>query len=464
MDIEARNQRIVKRISKLLKNYEISDDISYSIQEKGNVYQCVISYLANNKWSYFWVSTGIKIERGNLRLGKKIAEEIFDIFKKTVKDFNDKKNNVPVFDLQHLSKYNTTNYDPTVKTKADWDFYKYMEYWLNSIIKTQVEPDTFNGYERQVTGRLKDYFTKPENKKTVKEITADDLDEFYNHLRKDLCNATIDHYNDNISSAFNYLMKKLIVRYNPTDFIIPIVVEVKEVPTYNQKDIQILFEKLKGDIIELPTLLDGFYGLRRSEIIGLREQAFDFVNNTFVINHVCIQNDGKKNKEKFYFKDKTKSKKGYRTFPLFPEIKVAVIEKLKRIEQNKILLGNEYNYEYDGYLCVQDNGNIMQPNFFTKRFSKLIKRYNLKKITPHGLRHSIATLLHIHGIDIRDLQDWLGHQNISSTNRYARSDYQKQLLTGNVVQNIFNKKSKDITKNNNKKRFIVKKKKTYACA
>ena len=49
----------------------------------------------------------------------------------------------------------------------------------------------------------------------------------------------------------------------------------------------------------------------------------------------------------------------------------------------------------------------------------------MKKITPHGLRHSIATLLHLEGVDIRDLQDWLGHQNISSNNRYTRSDYKK---------------------------------------
>ena len=139
MDIEARNQRLVKRINKLLKYYEISNDISYSIQEKGTVYQCVISYLANNKWSYFWVSTGVKIERGNLRLGKKTAEEIFEVFKKTVKDFNDKKNSVPVFDLQQLSKYNTTNYDPTVKTKADWDFYKYMEYLNYASIKHKLQ-------------------------------------------------------------------------------------------------------------------------------------------------------------------------------------------------------------------------------------------------------------------------------------------------------------------------------------
>ena len=58
----------------------------------------------------------------------------------------------------------------------------------------------------------------------------------------------------------------------------------------------------------------------------------------------------------------------------------------------------------------------------------------MRYITPHGLRHTNATLLHMEGIDIRDLQDWLGHQNISSTNRYTRSDYRKQIETGKKLQ------------------------------
>lgn len=198
--------------------------------------------------------------------------------------------------------------------------------------------------------------------------------------------------------------------------------------------------------------------MRRSEIIGLIEQVFDFENNSFIINHVCIQNDGKDNKEKIYFKNKTKSKKGYRSFPLFPEIKIAVQEKLKRIEENKKLLGNKYNHKYDGYLCIQDNGDIIQPNFFTKRFKKIIERNNLRKITPHGLRHSIATLLHLNGTDIRDIQDWLGHENISSTNRYTRSDFKKQVSTGRVVEKIFDTEVKP------RKRFVVKKKKNIYVA
>lgn len=310
-----------------------------------------------------------------------------------------------------------------------------MEYWLYKIIVNSVAPDTYVGYKRVVTGRMKDYFTMKEHKKTVKEIIADDLDDFYDYLRENkLKNATIDHYNDNISSAFKFLLKKKLVRYNPTDQINPIVV----------------------DIIELPTLFDAYYGIRRSEIFGLKKSVFDFENNTFTVNHVAIQFDGKDHKEKILFRDKTKSKKGCRAFPLFPEVKEAVKKKLERIEENKKIFGDTYNYKYDDYICVQDNGDFINPGYFTKRFAKIIKKNNLKKVTPHGLRHSIATLLHLQGVDIKDLQDWLGHENITSTNRYTRSDYKKQLSTGNVVAKIFANPTEE-NKKDNTKRFIVKK-------
>ena len=87
---------------------------------------------------------------------------------------------------------------------------------------------------------------------------------------------------------------------------------------------------------------------------------------------------------------------------------------------NKIAVTNRAWEEYC-YWQKQDNGDLIQPSLFTKRFGKIIKKHKLKKITPHGLRHSIATLLHLEGVDIRDLQDWLGNQNITSTNRYTRS-------------------------------------------
>ena len=105
---------------------------------------------------------------------------------------------------------------------------------------------------------MKEYFTMEEHKKTVKEITAEDLDDFHDYLRENnFKNASIYHCNDNISSAFRLLLRKKVVRYNP------IVVDVVEVPTYTKREILQLFEVVKYDIIELPTLFDGYYELRR---------------------------------------------------------------------------------------------------------------------------------------------------------------------------------------------------------
>ena len=469
---KARDLKLEKRIIDTIEKYNISGNITHSVQSKDGIYQCVIKYQVNNKWKPFWATTGLKEEKGNLRNARNRAREIADLFEEKISEKQESRpKEMNIIDFQALAELNTTNYNPNKITKADWDFYEYMEYWLYKIIKKSVEEDTFAGYERNVTKWMKKYFTDDAHKKTVKQITADDLEDFYDYLRDEcnLKNASVDHYNDNISSAFKSLLKKKLVRYNPTDLVDPIVVDVVEVPTYNKSEILQLFEILKGDTIELPVLFDGFYGLRRSEIIGLRTQVFDFEQDNFIINHVAIQRDGKNNPEKVYFKDKTKSKKGYRSMPLFAIIKQAVEEKINRIEENKKIFGNSYNHKYDGYICVQDNGDIIQPNYFTKRFKKIIDRNHLKKITPHGLRHSIATLLHLEGVDIRDLQDWLGHQNISSTNRYTRSDYKKQVATGNVVSKLFgtpmstnneNKLVEEIPniENKNTKRFICKKK------
>lgn len=216
---EASKQKILKRIKNAIKNNQISKDISYSVQDKDGIYQCVIKYYINNKWKQFWTTTGIRVERGNQRNASKIAKEIVDMFQGEIDKNNVGKQNqeINIMDFQNMVQLNTTNFDSNVTTKADWDFYEYMKYWLYNIIKNTVAKNTFKGYKRNVENYLKEYFSMDEHKKAVKEITADDLDDFYNFLRveKNLKNSSIDHYQDNISSAFQSLLRKKLVRYNP---------------------------------------------------------------------------------------------------------------------------------------------------------------------------------------------------------------------------------------------------------
>ena len=438
---EASKQKLLKRIKNEIKDNNIWKDLTYSIHDKDGVYQCIIKYYINDQWKQFWATTGVRAERGNQRNANKVAKEIVGLFQEEIDKNNEGKENpnINILDFQNMVQLNTTNFDPNVKTKADWDFYEYMEHWLYNIIMDTVQKNTFAGYKRNVERYMKEYFSMKEHKKAVKEITVDDLDDFFRFLKREkgLKNASIDHYKDNISSAFKSLLRKKLVRYNPVELTDPLKVETVEVSIYNKSEILNLFDVLENDPIYLPSKFASYYGLRRSEILGIRIEVLDLEKNYFIINHVALQDESKGAKERVYFLDKTKSKKGYRTLPIFPDIKKDILNKIERIEKCKEFYGNTYNHKYDGYLFVHDNGDFILPNYFTKRFGKIIRKNDMKKVTPHGLRHSNATLLHMEGVDIRDLQDWLGHQSISSTNRYTRSDYQRQLETGKAIERIF---------------------------
>ena len=57
---EARNQKLITRINKLLQKYTISKDITYSLQEKDGIYQCVIKYQKDGVWGQFMGINRIK--------------------------------------------------------------------------------------------------------------------------------------------------------------------------------------------------------------------------------------------------------------------------------------------------------------------------------------------------------------------------------------------------------------------
>ena len=72
----------------------------------------------------------------------------------------------------------------------------------------------------------------------------------------------------------------------------------------------------------------------------------------------------------------------------------------------------------DDWVFTQWNGEIMNPQTPTKQFDKFLKRHNLKHRKLHSLRHKSATLLLYGGINIRQVQQRLGHSEIETTQNY----------------------------------------------
>ena len=298
-------------------------------------------------------------------------------------------------------------------------FADYMLNWL-SIIKSSVEEVTYAGYEGVVTKRIVPYFRKMGV--TLGNLTALDIERFYEYCFNTLGikGSTVQHYHANLHKALKYAVKHNLIDSNPMEKVERPKSQKFVGSFYSVTELEQLFQVAKGDTVEFPILMAAFYGLRRSEIMGLRWQAIDFVGNTIMIDHTVVQfrSEGK---TKVVQKDRTKNASSCRSLPLVPQYRELLLRMQERQEQCRKLCGNCY-IESD-YIYVNDLGSPYQPNFVSQHFRALLEKNQLRVIRFHDLRHTCASLLLKNGVSMKEIQEWLGHSNFSTTaNIYAHLD------------------------------------------
>ena len=106
-------------------------------------------------------------------------------------------------------------------------------------------------------------------------------------------------------------------------------------------------------------------------------------------------------------------------------------------ELNKQVCGNCYNYEYDGFVFVDELGERMRVDYLTNAFPKFLESHGLRRMRFHDLRHSCASLLLANGVPLKHIQEWLGHSDIGTTaNIYSHLDYKSKITSANVMDNI----------------------------
>ena len=66
---------------------------------------------------------------------------------------------------------------------------------------------------------------------------------------------------------------------------------------------------------------------------------------------------------------------------------------------------------------MDEIGNIIRPNYISEQFPKLLEKNGLRPIRFHDLRHSCASLLLANGVPMKQIQEWLGHSDFSTTDR-----------------------------------------------
>ena len=202
---------------------------------------------------------------------------------------------------------------------------------------------------------------------------------------------------------------------------------------YDSAEVQKLFEAAKGSKLEIPIFLGAFYGLRRSEAIGLEWDAIDFQNDTITIRHTVVSCyfDGKQVQKA---QDITKTKSSMRTLPLVPFVKTRLLALKEEQAENRRLCGNCYCKDYEGYICINEMGYLLNPNRVSAMFELTLQQNHLRHIRFHDLRHSSASLLLANHVPLKQIQEWLGHSDFSTTaNIYAHLDVASKQNTAEAM-------------------------------
>ena len=176
-------------------------------------------------------------------------------------------------------------------------------------------------------------------------------------------------------------------------------------------------------------------GLRRSEICGLRWCDVDFTQNQVYICHTAVPRGGKT-----LYDDHTKTPTSTRLLPLNDTVRAILLTERERQEKYTAMMGCAY--QGSGYVCVWEDGHAIQPNYITHMFGKILKQAQKHGSTLplyrfHDLRHTAASLMLRNHVDLKTIQEWLGHSSMDVTAKiYLHSNMESKKIAATAMETL----------------------------
>lgn len=317
----------------------------------------------------------------------------------------------------------------------DLEYIEPVEMLLSQYIATWIEHDkahvtvtTYNQYVNMLTLHIAPYFDS--RGITVVKVTPGDLEDYYRFkVAEGLSPNTVIKHHAIIRSALQWALKHRYIQYNPADLADkPTRIRYQPNEPYSVEEIIQLLTLTQNEPIAVPIFLAAFYGLRRSEILGLRWSSIDFTAGWFYIDTTVVREKIGDNIVSQVRENTTKTQYSKRMLPLCKY----TYNYLQSVRQHQLmqmkLCGTSYNITYLDFVCVDDMGMLLQPDFVSQKFSSLLEKYGLRHIRFHDLRHSCATIMLYLGYTMKDIQTWLGHSNYNFTaNTYVHSSKESHM-------------------------------------
>ena len=255
-------------------------------------------------------------------------------------------------------------------------FTDYLQSWLQTH-KAEISVSTFASYSALVRGIVK-YF-EPQ-KLLLGGVKPVHIERFYQVLyEQGLCSNSVLHYHTVLHKAFADAARRDILPRNPIALVKRPSKGQFTADPYTQEEMKQLFTAIEGDPLELLIKLTAYYGLRRSEVAGLRWQAIDFVNGTIAINHTVVVTKDPSGNRIVIGRNTVKHKSSNRKLPMSPQIRQMLLDYQKTKDRKAL--------KPTAYLFTTKDGRPLDPDHITDRYRKLLKKHNLRMTRFHDLRH-----------------------------------------------------------------------------
>jgi len=311
-------------------------------------------------------------------------------------------------------------------------FSDYLREWLKST-EHSVAETTYSSYKATVENLICPYFD--EKKIKLHELKPHHIKAFYTWKMENsnVTGNTIRRYHANIHKALREACESELIPRNPAANLSLPKYEEYVSDFYTVEEIRKLLDVIKGEKLETVVMLSCYLGTRRGETLGLRWIDIDYDAMKLYMRGTITDKGEKSRTENLKYRSCAKTKSSIRSFPLTHEL-ANYLKALKvRQDENRKLAGDSYIQKWNGFICVDEIGDLNKPEYVSRAFSALLDRHNLRKICLRELRDSNASLLLQNGVDLVLIQSWLGHANLRTTTSYAKHRIDAKQPLGEIV-------------------------------
>lgn len=298
-----------------------------------------------------------------------------------------------------------TYIEPNKLTVSNW-----MDIWLSEYKERFVKCNTYYA----LCSRTENHINPKLGDMKLQDLRSDIVQKFVNDLSDSgLSACSVEKIYMTLHSA---LKQAFINEIIPRDPGLHIKLSLKK----EKKDIRVLTVEEQAEFLKIAPnhkygeifIMALGTGMRKGELLALTWDDVDFNNDTVHVNKTQTKINGKNAKERL-IPTAPKTKCSYRHIPLLPRL----IAMLKEIQEKQAIGKIIYQDDYiDNNLVFSTcNGKPIFPTTLDLIFRNIINEAGIEGIHIHCLRHTFATRGLENGIELKVMQELLGHSSLKLT-------------------------------------------------